>query len=380
MRTKQVLHHRGGAEPYLADWVNTGMVRVPGARSRRAAALLALGVWAWSLPAPATVPLDGDFMATRDCPATLSIKHGDSAGGVALEPGRGYRVLGKNKPDATHYQVAIEGARPAERWVDVSCGTLAARGGGHAGDSGDGSDRTPSAEAAEAQATTKATEAATRPGRSRPGAFILALSWQPAFCEVNRRKAECRDQTAERPDASRFSLHGLWPQPRDAAYCGVDARTRRLDQDGDWSALPDLNLRPATRERLATLMPGSRSGLERHEWYSHGSCYGTDADTYFTHATALIEQVNAAHIGALFAEKRGRHLSSNQIRAAFDRDFGRGAGERVRLVCEDGMISELRISLRGEISDASRIGPLIQAAVPISPRCRGGRVDEAGFE
>jgi ribonuclease T2 len=261
-----------------------------------------LAAWTWSLTASATIPVDGDLVATRDCLATP------------------------------------------------------------------------------AQATTATPGAATESVRSRPGAFVLALSWQPAFCEVNRRKPECRAQTPERPDASRFSLHGLWPQPRENAYCGVDSRTRRLDREGTWTALPGLDLRPDTRERLAALMPGTRSGLHRHEWISHGTCYGTDADTYFTHALALAEQVNASRIRALLVEHRGSHLSSNEVRAAFDAEFGRGAGERVRLVCEAGMIGELRLSLKGEISERSRIGPLMQAAVPLSPRCRGGRVDEAGFE
>jgi ribonuclease T2 len=352
-----------------------------GTQHGHGALLLVLCTWVWSIPALATVPVDGQLVATRDCPATISIKQRDPAGGVRLEPGRGYRVLGKNKADATHYQVAIEGAGPAERWVEVGCGTLVARDRGDrsgpetAADGTGGTDwRQATPEATGAQAEGRRTAA------SRPGAFVLALSWQPAFCEVNRRKAECRDQTPQRPDASRFSLHGLWPQPRANAYCGVDARTRRLDQQGDWSALPTPDLQPATRERLASLMPGARSGLDRHEWITHGTCYGTDADTYFGQAMALLEQVNASPIRTLFAHSRGRHLSSGQIRAAFDAAFGHGVGDRVRLVCDEGMIGELRLSLKGEIGDESRIGPLMRAAVPLSPRCRGGRVDEAGFE
>jgi ribonuclease T2 len=349
------------------------------ARGRRTAALLVLCTLAWGIPAGARVPLEGELVATRDCPATVSTKQRDPAGGVRLEPGRGYRLLGRNKADATHYQIAIEGARPPERWVEVGCGTLSGAHTTGQDTESDGQAGSPRG-VPPAQGTTAATEPSARPARSRPGAFVLALSWQPAFCEVNRRKAECRDQTPQRPDASRFSLHGLWPQPRENAYCGVDGRTQRLDQEGDWSALPAPDLGPATRERLATLMPGARSGLDRHEWISHGTCYGTDADTYFDQAIALLEQVNASPIRALFADNRGRHLSSTQIRAAFDAAFGRGAGERVRLVCDAGMISELRLSLRGEIGDGSRIGPLMRTAVPLSPRCRGGRVDVAGFE
>ena len=368
---------RGRSVPQLPrawPWPTLGS-----ARGRRVPALLVLCTLAWGVPARATVPVEGELVATRDCPATVSIKQRDAAGGVRLEPGRGYRLLGKNKADATHYQVVIEGARPAERWVEVGCGTWS---GAQVTEQDTGSDGQAGSVRGmpPVQGTPATTEPAARPVRSRPGAFVLALSWQPAFCEVNRRKAECRDQTPQRPDASRFSLHGLWPQPRENAYCGVDGRTRRLDQEGDWSALPVPDLRPATRERLAALMPGSRSGLDRHEWISHGTCYGTDADTYFSQALALLEQVNASPIRTLFADNRGRHLSSNQIRAAFDAAFGRGAGERVRLVCDEGMINELRLSLKGVISEESHLGPLMQAAVPLSPRCRGGRVDEAGFE
>jgi ribonuclease T2 len=321
--------------------------------------------------------------ATRDCPATVSIKQRDPAGGVRLEPGRAYRLLGKNKPQqATHYQVVIDGTIPAERWVEVGCGTIP---GEPAADAKTPSDapasdipRGMAPGARPIQAPVQA-QAQTQP-QSKPGAFVLALNWQPAFCEINRRKNECRDQTAERPDASRFSLHGLWPQPRDNSYCGVDARTRRLDQEGDWKALPALDLKPATRERLAGLMPGVRSGLQQHEWTTHGTCYGTDPDSYFSQAMALAEQVNASRVRALFQGRRGRHASASEVRAAFDADFGRGAGNRVRLVCEEGMISEIRISLKGTIGDGSRIGPLMQAAPTLTNKCQGGRVDEAGFE
>ena len=76
-------------------------------------------------PRRAQTPLTGALTATRDCPATVSIKQRDPAGGVRLEPGRAYRLLGKNKPQqATHYQVVIDGTIPAERWVEVGCGTI----------------------------------------------------------------------------------------------------------------------------------------------------------------------------------------------------------------------------------------------------------------
>jgi ribonuclease T2 len=337
----------------------------------------------FGVPAAAQTPLSGELTATRDCPATVSIKQQDAAGGVRLEPGRAYRLLGKNKPQqATHYQVIIEGASPRERWVEVGCGTVPATPGtgepAPPPDSPRGMAPAPGPAQAPAPGPVQAPAAPQTQTQSKPGAFILALSWQPAFCELNRRKDECRDQTPERADASRFSLHGLWPQPRENSYCGVDPRTRRLDQAGDWKALPSLDLKPATRERLMSLMPGARSGLQNHEWVTHGTCYGTDPDSYFRHALDLTEQVNASRVRALFQGRRGRHVSATEVRAAFDSDFGRGIGERVRLVCEEGMVSEIRLSLKGTIGDGFRLGPLMQAGPSLSNRCQGGRVDEAG--
>ena len=81
----------------------------------------------------------------------------------------------------------------------------------------------------------------------------------------------------------------------------------------------------------------------------------------------------------LFAEHAGRHLSARQIRDAFDRAFGRGAGERVRVHCEDGMIVELRIGLAGQIRKDSPLSQLISQAPRHSVGCRGGRVDTAGW-
>jgi len=331
--------------------------------------------------AQATVPMDAWLLAGRTCPATVSIKGRVGADKTQIERGRRFRVLGKNRADASHYLVVVEGAQPEQRWVATDCGTLVAE--QSLGE--DPHDDRPAPGAKERAAAQDSGQAASRPPEpwaAAPGAgsFVLALSWQPAFCEVNRRRAECRDQAAGRPDATRFSLHGLWPQPRDNSYCGVEDLLRSLDLEGDWTALPAPQLSPAARERLAALMPGIGSGLDRHEWIRHGTCYGTDAETYFSHALNLVDQVNASPVRDLFLTHRGRHLSSRQIRAAFDTAFGQGTGDRVRVVCVDGMISELRLSLKGEIGEGTGIAALMEAAPRLSPRCRGGRIDQAGFE
>ena len=73
------------------------------------------------------------------------------------------------------------------------------------------------------------------------------------------------------------------------------------------------------------------------------------------------------------------HVTRAQLRAAFDQGFGAGAGARVALSCERGLITELLINLRGAITLTTPLADLIAAAQPRSGGCAGGRVDRAGL-
>lgn len=301
-------------------------------------------------------------MADRDCPATVSIRRPEHPGEVRLVPGERYRVIARNKAEASHYQVRIEAVEPTDRWVAVDCGRLQ-------------TDPVPKG----TQTKPEAASAAPVRARSMEGQYVLAASWQPAFCEGRGSVPECRTQTAARADARQFSLHGLWPQPIGNLYCGVSERERALSESGDWARLPPLDLDGAARERLAQRMPGMLSYLDRHQWTKHGTCSGADVATYFGHAMALLDELNGSAVRELFESNIGRRLRAIQVRQAFDRDFGAGAGERVRLVCDDqGLITELRIGLKGAMGPDGSVGELIRAAPRRSAGCRGGRVDAVG--
>ena len=126
-------------------------------------------------------------------------------------------------------------------------------------------------------------------------------------------------------------------------------------------------------------MPGAISQLDRHEWTKHGTCYGQDAETYFRQSLALLGQLNASEVRRVFESNIGKRLRAEEVRSAFDRAFGPGTGERVRLECDpDGQITELRIGLKGAITDGSVLGDLIRAAPTRTVGCRGGWVDRAG--
>ena len=296
----------------------------------------------------AEIRMQGEFTAEQQCPALVSIRKQTNPDKVTLTPSRVYSVLAANAKLATHYRLRVPGARPRERWVAASCGFLGRR---------------------QPDAPSKPTAGARGPE------YVLALTWQPAFCQMRRSKPECRGQTAARFDADHFTLHGLWPQPRDNVYCGVGGHERKRS----WSRIPPLDLTADTRRRLQQMMPGSASNLQRHEWLKHGTCYGKPADAYYRDALALLEQVNRSAIQDLFAGNLGARVTAAEIRAAADQSFGRGSGSRIVVNCRKGMISELQFHLRGDIGTESPIGELMRAAADVPVRCSAGRVDRVGF-
>lgn len=214
------------------------------------------------------------------------------------------------------------------------------------------------------------------------GSFTLAVSWEPAFCATEPRRPECRSQTLDRFDAHHLSLHGLWPEPQDNVYCRVAGTFRNADTGGDWRLLPEPELTPATRDRLATVMPGAQSLLDRHEWIKHGTCARTDAETYYRAAIALLDALDRAGIGSLFAAHVGDRLTAADLRAAFDKAFGPDAGRRVTLECDRvggrTLAAELRIAVKGEIGPALDLKKLIAAAPTVDRGCPAGEIDAVG--
>ncbi len=216
--------------------------------------------------------------------------------------------------------------------------------------------------------------------------YVLALSWQPAFCETAQRKPECRAQTATSLDARQFSLHGLWPQPGTNVWCGSDRASIEADKDGRWRDIAIDRLDEPLWRRLQAAMPGTRSNLHRHEWIKHGTCMrGVDAAGYFDASLDLLDVVNGSGLAALFAQNPGRHLTGDAIRAAFEADFGQGTGNRIRISCEDDgnrrIISEITIGIKCKIPgnlDREAFRNLVMASPQTEPGCPGGLVDRAG--
>lgn len=299
----------------------------------------------------ASEKLAGCFEATQSCEALRSIRKKTNPDNRLLMVGKEYRLVAKNKANAaTHYQLIIEGAKREQRWVAISCGRVLDH------------------------CSTKNTRPSS--AKSASGhAYLLALSWQPSFCESHQRKSECKTLSSSRFDARHLVLHGLWPQPRNNAYCGVSVKDKSIDRKKRWDLLQPLTLSTAVKKELQTVMPGYASNLQRHEWIKHGTCYGKNANHYYADSLTLTREINNSAVSTLFREHIGKKITSKQIRQRFDQVFGAGSGKKVNLRCDrKGNIAELWINLKGDTKGQFSLKTLLPDAENAKSSCESGRV------
>ena len=322
--------------------------------------------------AEAQVKLDGTFTAAKACEAVVSIKKGTNPDNAAVEAGKGYRLLGKNKDDATHYWIELPSAEPKQRWVAVDCGST------------DGSSVAAAPASKQNNVTVNTPQGTVKPKPQSRGFggqapyYAFALSWEPAFCEGMRDKAECKAEKPTSWEASHFTLHGLWPQPRRNQFCNVDPKLSALDDQHQWEALAEPELTPATKAALDKAMSGTMSNLQRHEWIKHGTCYPANtAEQYFKDEMRLAAEVNASFVQALFASNIGKQITADTIRAKFDESFGAGAGSHVQVECDkQGRLSGFTLNLRGDIPSGANLKTLLAAGDEAQNKCDSGMVDQ----
>lgn len=308
-----------------------------------------------------------EVFPTQVCPAFNNMKHSKNTHAVHLDTTQKYTILRYHKGQAL---ILIKGEQPAQRWVDAECfsplNTM-----GHSVDSA-------IKRMDESPLFTKHTKKYERNIVSHNN--ILALSWHNAFCETHRVRKECKRPLfslgKDKYREKHFILHGLWPQPKNNTYCDVPSKYVRLDKHKQWHRLPDLDLREDVKKDLQKVMPGFVSNLHKHEWIKHGTCYGTDTNTYYENAIALLHQVNDSKVGTFFSNHIGKRVTLQQVRAVFNRSFGAGSGKRVELKCKKGLVTELWLHLGSGSAD---ISTLLKEGTQTRSRCQGGFIDKAGF-
>lgn len=314
----------------------------------------------------AEVKLSGYFVAKSECPAYQSIRKKTNPSNVNTTINQAYKLLAKNKKEGTHYLIEVDNV-PKQRWVNITCGEQVA--------SLDGG-----------TIVTPVPSKDVTPPPTNAKTYILAVSWQPSFCESHPTKTECKSQTKDRFDASHFTLHGLWPQPRSNVYCNVDEKSISNDQGKRWGKLSALDLTDQTRSDLNRVMPGSQSNLHRHEWIKHGTCYSQLAEDYYHDSIQLINALNGSTVRDLFADNVGKEITSTQISQAFNASFGAGASDKIKISCKkDGrrqLISEITIGLQAP-SDSDALvfnDALLAAPNANNTGCNRGIVDPVGLQ
>ena len=316
---------------------------------------------------------------SQTCEAFNNMKHTKNTHHVVLDTAREYTILKHHKGQNL---VLVKGEQPAQRWVDDSCFSKAKKStnynGGRKGSPKviDIEDRL--TQASLHMANSKHTKKYEKQNTSRQN--LLTLSWHNAFCETHRYKKECKrgllSGLRKKYSESHFVLHGLWPQPRSKMYCGVSKKHVGMDKHKQWNRLPDLGLSAKTKSALKEVMPGFSSSLHKHEWFKHGTCYGTDAEHYYKDAVRLVDEVNDSKVGTFFMRNIGKSVTLKQIRHLFDTNFGVGAGKRVEMKCKGGLITELWLHIG---SGSDKLSELLQKGQSTRSRCQKGRIDKAGF-
>lgn len=336
----------------------------------RFASLAAIALILSSNSAPALEPLEGYFVAKQSCELFQSKNKGTNPGDLMTRDHHAYAMIAINKTGGDFFQVRVPDAPVTlDRWVHVSCGVHVI-------------------EASTQVAAPSGPAVVTPVDAPESMDNLLALSWQPAFCEGKPNKVECQALNAGQLPITQtqLSIHGLWPQPRGNDYCGVPSSLVAADKARNWDQLPAVEIDAETREALDVAMPGTASLLERHEWIKHGTCYhgAGGADEYYDDTLILTEAINGSAVGQFLEDHVGAEIETADIRALFDAEFGAGAGDRVQFHCKGDngrvLLQELMINLKGQIAPNVGLSTLLLAADSTSLGCPRGVIDPTGLQ
>lgn len=209
----------------------------------------------------------------------------------------------------------------------------------------------------------------------------LVLTWGPSLCATEPTNAGCTSGHVGSQGAT-WILHGLWPQPDDQQYCGVPKEIAKRAGNLHGSDMPSVDIGDDVRNTLQSMMSDA-STLAPHEWYAHGTCSGVTPDAFFSDAAALTEQARKV-LDPMFTAAQGGRIALSAVRDEFDRDYGAGSGQRVRLSCrnvtgEGSVVYELHLSLppvaQLRTPDGSvSLKDLMAKGPTLAPGCRNASV------
>ncbi|WP_318437042.1 ribonuclease T2 [Photobacterium leiognathi] len=290
----------------------------------------------------ASIATSGGFTASQSCEAFQSFRKQTNPDDTKLVVGKQYQVKALNERDYRWVHILVPGAQPAMRWVNKDCGTV-------------NFNQTIS------EPTKKQDNrySNSRKSCSTVGDFdsyVLALTWQPGFCEhfsYKGTKPECNAINDGKLKITNLTLHGLWPNK---ASCGTSY--------GYCDRYARLDLSRSTIKEIAPWMPNFyyQTKFGEYEWKKHGTCQTRNADDYFLTATKLVEKVDASPIGQFIKDNIGRNVSVSSFKKQLTSKFGSDAVDRISLACTQGKyLNEVRLNLGKNIDLSKPIVDLLKA-------------------
>jgi ribonuclease T2 len=164
-----------------------------------------------------------------------------------------------------------------------------------------------------------------RASSGEPGVFdyyLLTLSWSPEFCHSHADRPECQS------GHHGFVVHGLWPQ-----Y--VDGYPENC------SNAPGL----ANPGEMADIMPDL--GLVAHEWSTHGSCSGLDAESYFKLLRRAFTSIKVPEkfVGA----QENFSISPDEVKRDFTQANPSFSGEDMTVSCGNNYLTAVSLCMTKDL-------------------------------
>lgn len=307
----------------------------------------------------------GIFSAQQPCPAFVSKNKSTNPDNAQIVAGNQYdiiEVINPNQP--VWYRVVLPNVNPKARWVSAACG--------------------------QAHITNRDTKGNKRGARDNncniageADSYVLALSWQPAFCETKPDKPECKISDSQAYQARHFALHGLWPNKKNCnknyAFCGSI-----IKKENEFCDYPAVQLDAVSHVSLAEVMPSVMAGscLERHQWHKHGTCQGNwSVSEFFDVSVDLARQFNDSGMAYFMNRRIGQQVRTEDFLERLEAVLGSAARDRIQLNCNpQGMLVEIQLNLSADLIPGADLDKLIMDA-PTQEKSNCGetfRVDRIG--
>jgi len=158
-----------------------------------------------------------------------------------------------------------------------------------------------------------------------PGVFdyyLLTLSWSPEFCYSHPQKPECQS------GRHGFVVHGLWPQyaqgyPENCSTAAGLANPAEMDD-----IMPDAS-------------------LVAHEWTTHGTCSGLDAEAYFK---LLRQAFQSVKVPERFAVPRENFsIPPQDVKSEFVRDNPKFSAGEMTVSCGNNYLTAVSFCMSKDL-------------------------------